>query len=425
MLTKDRTLEVQSERLTRAHNYLLRNPKVAMLSGIILLGKSSVEENVPTAYTDGLNKRYGALFMQKLNDEELNGLIMHENGHVFYRHVTHYKSLFKKDPKITNVAADFVVNDMIKRLDEPKIKLPPGALWNKMFRDWSLIQVYDYLKKRKEELDKQNDGQQDDGQQGSGSPSGETLNNDQGETDIDKLLKNLGDDQTLDEHDFEAGAELDEKELGEKVDRALRQGGILAGILGAKKDRSIEELLEPKVDWREVLRDFVTANTIGKDEYSWRKFNRRMLANDMYLPSAISETIGEIVVAIDTSGSISGVELSAFAGELASICDSVTPEKVRVLWWDTKVHGEQIFQGNYTNITTMLKPEGGGGTRVSCVSEYLINKAVNAECVVVFTDGFVENNVQWSHTAPLLWLVTDNKGFQPPAGKKVLMEKEV
>ena len=420
MLTKNRSLEVQTERLTRAHNFLLRNPKVSMLSGIILLGKSSVEENVPTAYTDGLNKRYGAAFMEKLSDAELNGLIMHENGHVFYRHVTHHKRLFKQDPRITNVAADFVVNDMIVRLDIKEVKLPPGALWNEMFRDWSLVQVYDYLKKRKQELDKQGDGQQSNG-----SPGGEKLNSDNGQTDIDKLLKNLGDDHTLDEHDFEAGKEIDEKELSEKIDRALRQGGILAGILGAKKDRSIEELLEPKVDWREVLRDFVTANTIGKDEYSWRKFNRRMLANDMYLPSTISETIGEVVVAIDTSGSIGGAELSAFASELASICDSVTPEKVRVVWWDTKVHGEQIFQGNYTGIATMLKPVGGGGTRVSCVSEYLINKAIHAECVVVFTDGFVESNVQWAHTAPLLWLVTQNKGFQPPAGKKVLMEKEV
>ena len=309
---------------------------------------------------------------------------------------------------------------MIVRLDIKEVKLPPGALWNKMFRDWSVVQVYDYLKKRKDELDKQ-----DGGQQSNGSPGGETLNNDDGQTDIDKLLKNLGDNHTLDEHDFEAGKELDEKELSEKIDRALRQGGILAGILGAKKDRSIEELLEPKVDWREVLRDFVTANTIGKDEYSWRKFNRRMLANDMYLPSTISETVGEVVVAIDTSGSIGGVQLSAFAAELVSICDTVTPEKVRVVWWDTKVHGEQIFQGNYTGIATMLKPVGGGGTKVSCVSEYLISKTIHAECVVVFTDGFVENNVQWAHTAPLLWLVTENKGFQPPAGKKVLMEKEV
>jgi predicted metal-dependent peptidase len=414
-------VEKQTERLTRCHNYLLRNPKVSMLSGIILLGKSEVCEGIPTAYTDGLNKKYGAAFMESLPDEQVNGLIMHENGHVFYRHITHHKRLFREDPQLTNIAADFVVNDMIVRLDDAKIKLPPGAMWNTMFRNWSVTQVYDYLKKNKP---KDNGGQGDGGQRG-GSPSGETLNNEDGQTDIKKLLDNLGNGQTLDEHDFEAGKEIDEKKLGEDIDRALRQGGILAGILGAKRDRSIEELLEPKINWREVLRDFVTAHTLGKDEYTWRKFNRRHVANDMYLPSTISETIGEIVVAIDTSGSIGGAELSAFTSELASICESVSPEAVRVLWWDTSVHAEQNFGSNYQNIVTSLKPVGGGGTRVSCVSEYLVKKAINAECVVVFTDGFVENDVQWSHSSPLLWLVTQAKDFQPPVGKKVFMDKEV
>lgn len=420
---KTNIVEKQKERLTRCHNFLLRHPKIAMLSGVILLGNSSVEENVPTAYTDGLNKRYGAKFMEGLDDAQVNGLIMHENGHVFYRHVTHHKRLFHEDRQIANCAADFVVNDMIVRLDIKEVQLPPGALWNLQFRDWSVIQVFDYLRKRKQELDKQG------GSQGKGSGSGETLNSDKSDkpqqTDIDQLLKNLGNEPQFDEHDIEAGAELDEKEMGEKIDRALRQGGILAGILGAKKDRSIEELLEPKINWREVMRDFITSHTVGKDEYTWRKFNRRLVANDVYMPATISESVGEIVVAIDTSGSIGGAELAAFAGELVSICDSVSPEAVRVLWWDTKVHAEQNFKGNYQSIATALKPVGGGGTKVSSVSEYLIKKSVNAECVVVFTDGFVENSINWNHAAPVLWMVTQNKSFVPPVGKKVFVEKEV
>jgi predicted metal-dependent peptidase len=102
----------------------------------------------------------------------------------------------------------------------------------------------------------------------------------------------------------------------------------------------------------------------------------------------------------------------------------VTPEKIRVVWWDAEVHGEQIFtEGQYANIAKLLKPVGGGGTRVSCVGEYLVKHNVNAECVLVFTDGFVENDVTWQHTAPLLWLITDNKSFIPPVGKSVLVKE--
>lgn len=430
-------MDKQEERLRKSHVFLLKHPKTMQLGGIILMGENSVEDNVPTAYTDGLNKRYGRKFLATLTDAQINGLVMHENGHVFFRHVTHHKRIFNEDRQLANIAADFVVNDMIVMLQEPLIELPPGAMWNTQFRNWSVIQVYDFLKKRKKELDRQKP--QDDGEEcdnptnpggegddeGKGSQGGETLTKPNGETDIDKLLRNLKDAKTLDEHDIEAGGKMDEKKIAEGVDKALREGGLLAGILGGNRSRQIEDLLEPKVDWREAFREFVLAQCVGKDEYSYRKFNARQMANDMYLPSTISETVGEITVAIDTSGSIGGEELAAFAAELVSIAESVTPDKIRVLWWDTKVHGEQIFTGNYNGLEHMLKPMGGGGTRVSSVSEYLVSKNVQTECVVVFTDGYVESNIEWNHQAPLLWLVTQNKDFKAPTGKVVKFDMEV
>jgi predicted metal-dependent peptidase len=410
-------LLIQSQRLERAHVALLKNPKVMLLSGVILLGKSSVEKDVPTAYTDGLNKRYGCEFMKKLTDEQLNGLIMHENGHVFFRHLLRGKAMFKEDPQLANIAADFVVNDMIFLLNENSIQLPPGALWNEMFRGWSMQQVYDYLRKKKKPQGGDGQGKPQD----SGSGGGETQNNHPPKpTDIDKLMDNLPD--SMDEHDYQNAQELDEKEIDADIDRVLRQGAILAGVLGGNTNRAIDGLLEVKVNWREVLRDFISSYTVGKSDYTWRKFNRRLVANDVYMPSTYNETVGEIVVAIDTSGSIGGPELTAFATELVSICETVEPEKVRVVWWDAKVHGEQVFTGSYAGIAGMLKPVGGGGTRVSCVSEFLNNKNISAECVIVFTDGYVENNIKWEHQAPVLWLVTENKSLEVPVGKKVLME---
>jgi predicted metal-dependent peptidase len=130
------------------------------------------------------------------------------------------------------------------------------------------------------------------------------------------------------------------------------------------------------------------------------------------------------VVAIDTSGSISGDILTAFATELASICDLCEPEKVRVLWWDTHVHGEQIFEGNYMGLAKMLKPVGGGGTRVGCVSDYIVKERINADCVIVFTDGYVESSFVWDVIPPTLWMVTENISFHPPVGKKVMINND-
>lgn len=427
-------MEKQEERLRRSHVFLLKHPKTAALGGIILMGTSTVEDNVPTAYTDGINKKYGRKFLSTIVDAQVNGLVMHENAHVFLRHVTHHRRLFKENARLANIAADFVVNDMIVQFNDPQIQLPPGALWNEMFRNWSVVQVYDYLIKKCKDKGKGrgdkggsgtkgddggNGGSSNDQPQNNGSPPPETENK---QTDVDKLCERINDYNSMDEHDYEASAEADLKEISDGIDKALREGGLLAGILGGNKNRHIDSMLEPKVDWRDAFREFIMSCCIGKDDYTYRKFNVRQLANDMYLPSTHTETVRDIVIAIDTSGSIGQEELAEFAGELVSICETVSPERVRILWWDTKVHGEQVFTGNYTGIKGMLKPVGGGGTVVSCVNEYINKKNITAECVVLFTDGYVESNVEWTNSAPLLWLITRNKDYQPLVGKKVFVE---
>jgi len=258
---------------------------------------------------------------------------------------------------------------------------------------------------------------------GDESLKGARLASKSGKVSVNGKTYDLGD---TDEHDFDFDSLNPEqqKELVDKIDKALREGGMLAGRLGANVPRTISDLLTPKVDWREELREFVQSSTKGSDEFTWGRLNRRHLANDIYLPSPINESIGEVVVAIDTSGSISGPILTAFATELASICSLCQPEVVRVLWWDTKVHGVQLFKDNYENIAHMLKPQGGGGTRVSCVSDFINKEKLNAECVIVLTDGYVESDVSWNINHPTLWMVTQSRSFNPPVGKKVKLDLE-
>ena len=84
------------------------------------------------------------------------------------------------------------------------------------------------------------------------------------------------------------------------------------------------------------------------------------------------------------------------------------------------MHGEQKFEpSQYDNIAKLLKPLGGGGTHVSCVSEYINKNKVIAEGVIVFTDGYVEDDISWNISAPTLWLVTQNRNLQVPSGKVV------
>jgi predicted metal-dependent peptidase len=385
----------QETRLKKAHIALMKHRETALYSGVMLMGKNAVIDDKVTAYTDGVNKKYGREFMSKLTDPELRGLILHENLHVALKHIPRFKKEFKDNPQAINVATDYAVNDVIMNLkDQDLCKLPEGGLYDAKYHNWSVREIYEDLKKQQKE--------------NKDSGKGESLG------------------KTLDEHGFEDAQNMTDeeaKEMSGKIDKALREGGILASRMGAKIPRVIGDMLEPKVNWREVLREFVSSATKGSDEYTWRKFNKRQMANDIYLPSIENESIGELVVAIDTSGSIGSTELTEFASELASICSVSSPSKVRVLWWDTDVHGEQVFMPeHYDNIKELLKPQGGGGTTVSCVSEYLNKSRVEAEAVIVFTDGYVEDDITWNLKCPTLWLVTQNNNFVAPSGKVVKKE---
>jgi len=420
----------QEVRLKKAHIALMKHPETALYSGVMLMGKSEVSDEMFTAYTDGVNKRYSKPFLETISSEsKLRGLVLHENLHVALKQIPRGKDMFKEDSKIANMAADFVVNDIIANIkgtvsggNESIVTLPEGALYDPFFHNWNMREIYNYIRKENPQRQKQSGGSSDE----SNSPSESGTQGSGG----DNKIKANGKDYDMggsgfDEHDWESYIEglsdEERKDLGDKIDRALREGGMLAGRMGGKMPRAIGELLEPKIDWREALRDFVASSMKGKDEFTWRRMNKRHMANDIYMPSMENETIGEVIVAIDTSGSIGGKELTEFATELASICDLVSPDVVRIIWWDADVHGEQVFKPDqYQNIASLLKPLGGGGTEVSCVSKYINEKKLSAEAVIVFTDGYVENNIEWNITPPTLWMITQNRSLDVPVGKKVM-----
>ena len=414
----------QELRLRKAHITLMRHVETALYSGCMMLGETSIEDKgVKTAYTDGINKRYGRAFLIKQDtDAKVRGLVLHENLHVAFRHSILCKPLYDEDARRANQAADYVINGIIVNLkDKTLCTLPEGGLVNPKYFDWGVRDVFNDLKGKcgGEKPPKGPKGPKGDGEPEEGEGDGDGDGDGDGEPEEGEPVDHGG----FDEHDFgkEETAE-EQKKTNDKIDRALREGMLLAGRLGADVPRAITDTLEPRVDWREVLREFVTSNTKGKDEYTWRMFNRRQLANDVYLPTVEDETVGEIISGIDTSGSIGQEQLAEFAGELMSICETVQPDMVRVLWWDTRVAGEQLFEDrDYAGLATLLKPKGGGGTLAGCVSSHIIKERLNADCIVMFTDGYTEQPITWDTTIPTLWLVTSNRSFAPPSGGKVVM----
>ena len=362
------------QRVQKAHVWLMKHPKYCLYSGVLMIGKTEVkDEGCPTAYTDGRNTAYGRKFVDKLSESDLKGLILHENLHKAFRHTTVWKHLYKEQAKLANMACDYVINLMIVDADDGanEVTLPEGGLLDEKYRGMDAGTVYRMLK--------------EDAESGEGGEGG------------------------FDEHGWESaeGMSPEEKEqLARDVDQALRQGAILAGKMKGNVPREIGDVLTPKVDWREALREFITSFCVDKDESTWRRPSRRWIGDDVYMPSLIGESVGRVVVAIDMSGSIGSDEVSQFLGEVRDICDRVKPEGIDLLYWDTDVcQHEKYEQDQLDNLLGSTKPRGGGGTNPQCIVDYMSEKKIKAECAIVLTDGYVPNwGDGWS--CPTLWGIT-------------------
>jgi len=379
------------QRIERAHIDLMKSPQFVAYSGILMIGEAKVKDDVPTACTNGKDVYFGREFVESLNDADLRGVILHEAKHKMYRHLLTWKHLNKQDPQRANMACDYVIN--IEIVDEGKasngfVTLPKGGLHDEKYRGLNSAEVFALL-----------DSQ--DGGQGMGGG--------------------------FDEHDWEGAEEMTDaqaQELAKEIDQAIRQGAILAGKVGGSLNRSFDDLMSAKVNWKDALREFVSAICQGKDDSTWRKPNRRWLQHDIYMPSQYSETMGRVVVAIDTSGSIQGDILNRFISEVASIMENVNPEQVDLIYWDSEVAGHEVYGLNdATRMTSSTKPVGGGGTRPSCITKYMSKHKIDPVCAIVLTDGHVGNDWGGSWSCPVLWAIVNNKHANPTIGSAIHIEE--
>jgi len=380
------------KRIERAHVELMAHKDTMEYASIIMVGKYKVLDDIPTACTNGIDVMYGKDFVGKLSDSDLRGLIMHENLHKTFQHTFLWKHLYEENARCANMACDYVINLLIKDIEKSSsgfVTLPKVGLLDERFRGMDSQEVFKLLME---------EGQ---GQGGDGE----------------------GEGGGLDDHDWDTSG-MSQQEIEEhvkEVNQAIRQGQLMAGKMGGKQSRELGELLEPKVDWREQLRDYVSSLADGKDISTWQRVNRRWLQHDMYMPSTVSESMGRVVIAIDTSGSIGGRELNEFLSEVQAICMNVQPELVDLLYWDTEVAAHEVYgREDLGKLVKSTKPAGGGGTDPACIPQYIADKQLKPECVIVLTDGYVGGWGTWQH--PVLWAITGGYKPTPTVGAAIYID---
>ena len=367
-MTNQQTLD----RIRKARVDLMRHKTWSRVAGVLACGEVTVTDAVATASTDGWNEKYNPAFVYGLTDPELRFLILHEAwGHKAHRHLFVWRALRDEDAKLANVACDFYVNTALVDADrcEGFIALPKVGVPHKAeYRGWSVKMIFDDLKAN---------------------------GNDAGQGDMD-------------EHDWENADDGPTDQRAKEIDRAMRHGEVLHKRMGGGKGDSAGSfgaLVQVKVNWREVLREFITATCAGFDEATWKKPNRRFLADDMYMPSMQGVAVGEIVIGFDVSGSCFGSrEMTQFVSEIAAIAELMQPEKLHVLYVDWAMQGHQVFEAGQFAVHDLV-PRGGGGTDLRVGFDYVKTKGIKPAAMIWLTDG----ETPYPATAPdypVLWAMT-------------------
>jgi predicted metal-dependent peptidase len=365
------------KRLSKAKTSLiLEHPFI----GSVALGMPmSLSTEVPTAATNGKRVLYNPEFIEPLTDEELKFLVAHECMHPMLEH--NYRR-GARDPKKWNKAADFVINQLL--VDEGIGKFIEGGCLDKTIYTnggGTSDGIYSLLP------------DSDDGD-GDGDGSG-----------------GIGNDLEDGEGD-QAQQAQEAAEWKIKVAQAA-QAAKMMGKLSANMARLVDEILTPKVNWRDVLQRFV--QKAKNDQRSFARPNRRFLSQGLYMPTVTGEVLGELVFAVDMSGSIGQDECDQFSAECRTVFEDGRPEKLHLIFFSHEVCAHDTIErdGDF-----VFNARGGGGTAFSPVFKHIEEQGIDPAAIVFLTD-LCCSDFGDQPDCPVLWVSTYEG--TAPFGEVVMM----
>lgn len=371
----DRQLAIDA--LSKAKIKLMDRPDSAFFTTICFSLKHSFDDSVPTACTNGKWIKFGTKFFMDLDPEERLFLLLHETMHCAYLHMIRLPA--GACPDRWNIATDHVIN---LQLLERGFKMPKMGIADPKYKGLSAEEIYKLLPENP------------------GKPQMQDLVGDEGEP-------GAGGDSS-------AHAEALSREMADILVRAQIQSKIAEdkpGTIPGEIEIFLNRLLNPKLPWNRILQKYLQA--FAKNDYTFRKPNRRFFP-EHHLPSLYSESLMNIAIAVDTSGSVTDEQFLRFVTETHSIMRMMKPEKITLVQFDTEIRATDEIK----SIQELMKVRftGRGGTYINPVLKWV--NANKPQLLLVFSDGGFYFYTETTKV-PTIWLIHDNEQFNAPFGKTI------
>ena len=366
------------------------------------------DEWCPTAATNGRNFYYNTQFVKKLSVKKLEFLFGHEILHCVF---DHFGRVGSRDRQLSNIAQDFAVNQILvdERIGE-KITEVKICLDNK-YRGMAWEEIYDELYEKAEKIS------------------------------MPDLLKQLGD--LLDEHINEDGSgpgkdgdkegkgkgapgmsKEEAQAIRDEIKEAMIQSAAAAGAgkVPAGIQRMIKDMTEPKISWRDLVRQEI--QSIIRNDYSFTRPNRKSMHSGAILPGMKEATTIDIGISIDMSGSIGQEDATVFLSEVKGIVDQYEDFKINLWCFDTAIYNHQEFTQDNSEELFEYEPEGGGGTDFEVNWEFMKENGITPKKFIMFTDGYPCGGWGDEDYCDTIFIVKGNTEAEAPFGQTVIYEKE-
>ena len=476
MINEATTSESALARLVKSRANLMKG-NIGMASMLLRLDFKRMDQaQCPTMATDSVRIYYCDEFVHETPIKELQGVLIHEACHVFMEHSFRRGN---RDSNIFNVACDYAINAWLYY--DLHIPLPKNGLFDRKYRGMTAEAIYRQLVGDEEALQKARDQvrnslglpSEEDPENGSGTggDNGEESDEDAEKNDTGEYSSDPDGTEEADQSSSPQGApsrdepvavgevwdaqdangrplgESETKELKDAVRRTATLGATLAkavargGSFGDALRKQISANEDADVDWVDLLRDFLKSTY--PDDNSWSRLNPRHAWRGINLPSKVrSNKGGKLIVAIDTSGSLSETELKLFASEIESLCLDTGIDVLMVCYCDDTCH--EVADGEWWDVFNISEGEevnlrflGGGGTNFT--PPFLLyydypEEVEDAVAFIYFTDGYgmVENYVNGVDVSdrnidpniPVMWALTNHSDYyndKLPFGEKIYL----
>ena len=369
-------VEVMDRIITARVGLLLRHPFFGNMATRLKI--QAADDWLMTAVVDGRNLFYNTQFFNAMDNKEIEFVVAHEILHMVFDHLGRRE---ERNPMLYNIAADYIVNNLLVRDrigDKPKIV---DCFQDFKYDGWTSEQVYDELfeqaKKNGEEAIKQLGEMLDEhlDMEGAGDNEGE------GEE-----TKDANGNSVSKKRPKYSKEQLDQikDEIKESMMASAQSAG--AGNVPGAVQRIIKEMTEPKMNWREILRQQIQS-TIRSD-YTFSRPSRKGWHTGAVLPGQDFEDTIDICVSLDMSGSIGDDQARDFLGEIKGIMDEYKDYNIKLWCFDTKVYNEQDFSADCGEDLMDYDIMGGGGTDFMANWHYMKDNDIQPKKFIMFTDGY-------------------------------------